>query len=698
MAKDGLISVKVTDYNNLIFSWYEVTQNDKNNTTEIYWALELTAGEHGRIMSTLYKDYSVTVDGRTISGTSLIDMWNDSTRVIADGTQTITHGSDGTRSFDVSFSLQFDITFAGVKIGTKSGSGSFKLNALARPKTLLLGGNVTEKTMGTALDITVSGASISETYDIDYSFAGGDYQSIATGIKSSTKWTVPLDLAYLIPDVMSGVVTLRCTTKKSNGWTLGTTTKNFTAKVPDYWPTIGEITFVEANSKVADANLGFFVQGLSKLKFTIPASGVYGSTITSIKTVYNGRTYTGAEWTSAALTAAGSNVFQVTITDSRGRTQRGPKTIQAVAYTPPEILTFSASRINSAGAADPDGNKVGAPLSYSYTSLSGKNSVNLQIDYKRSIDESWTRLWGVSGHTSGGATALPTTEISTDYGYDLKLTVADVVGSKVTSHVKVPSGNVIFDIRSDGKGLAFFNTSTKEGVEIAGQLPNCPIEIINGTQLFSLVEPGYYVASTTSVVNSLSDQLPRGLSTPFSIEVHSIGENNDSRQTLCSLNGDVWERRVWFTGIGYDGFEWTPVMRGAAKVLWSGENVMGSSASIKLSAPISSMPNGIVLVFARADEVSENEYYFSHHFVSKYMLLVGEQDEYNTVFNMNTPKYQYLSSKSLYIADDYIAGHTDNTASGRIGPSADGKSNTAVTTGGIIYSNATFWLRYVIGV
>lgn len=699
MAKDGAIYVKVTDYDTLAFSWYETYQDVFRSETTIRWSLKLIATDYGRIASSVYKPWRVVLDGKTITGTASIDIWNNQTKELAADYVTLKHGSDGTRSFSVSFSLDFNITFAGVQIGTKSGSGSFNLNAMNVAKSLSL--SSTQIDMGQTLTLSVANPSSSETYDIDYTYGDEGYTNIATGLKPatgalslSTTWTVPESLAATIPNSMSLVLTLRCTTKVS-GTAIGTKTTTFTAKVPNYSPTFDSVTFEEANSKVAAANLGFFVQGLSKLKFNIVASGKYGSTITSIKTTYAGKTYNGAEWTSAALSQAGSNVFELTITDSRGRTNSGPKTIEGVvAYSSPEITLFKASRVNTSGVADDEGKRVRAPINYTYASLSSKNKVDLQIDYKRNIDSSWSKLWGIEKQTSGAATALPTTDISTDYVFDLSLTLTDIVGTKVTAVAKVPAGNVILDIKADGKGIAFFNTSTKNGVEVAGQLPHTPIEIEVGADLAALATPGYYVAPTQTVVNSVKDQLPYGVSGPFTIETRSFGDGYHLQQTLCTghsaaAGNGVWTRHIWPSGDTYDYNSWVPVIMGAVKILWSGNSLM-TSGQITLNYSTHEVPNGIVLVFSRYDSSgTAQNYMFSTHYVPKMLLLstINSEGEFESacVFNMATTKFDYVASKYLYIGDTYIRGAADNNLAG-----------TAST--GIKYDNSKFALRYVIAV
>lgn len=690
MAKDGAIYVKVTNYNTLVFRWYETNQNNVTGETTIQWHFELVATDYGAIVSSGQKDWSVTLDGKTTSGTVSINMSSNRTKTIGSGSATLKHASDGTKSFSVSFSLQLDITFAGVAIGTKTGSGSFSLNAVSVAKSLSL--SSTQVDMGKALTISVANPSSSETYDIDYTYGSEGYTNIATGLKPatgalslSTTWTVPESLAEKIPNSMSLVLILRCTTKVS-GTVIGTKTTAFTAKVPDYWPSIDSVTFVEATPRVKEAELGFFVQGVSKLKFNIAASGYRGSTITSIKTTYGDKTYNGAEWTSEALSRVGDNVFQITITDSRGRTQSGPKTVTGVvAYSEPAITAFSASRVDTDGNASDEGKKVRAPMSYSYASLEGKNTVSLQIDYKKSIDSSWSKLWSLSEHTSGSTIALPATELSADYVYDLRLTVRDIVGSKVTATVKLPAGSVIFDIKANGRGIAFFTTSTKDGVTIEGQLPHTPQEIEMNARLYTLQEPGYYVADEQYVVESVMYQLPAGLEGPFAIEVRSGGDGVGGwrTQTLHAESG-VWSRITYQDGMYVDNI-WTPVfLGGGSKILWSGSNQMGSGSMVSLYPYVEHCPNGIVLVFSRYASGAAQDYLFSSHFVPRALIMGGGLVEYACVFNMATTKFDYISSKYLYISSSYIAGHADNVWSG--------------TTNGITFNNGQFALRYVIGV
>ena len=222
MASNGSTSVSVTSYDTLKFTWTQVSQSTANNYTVINWSLQLVSGSSGQIISSAAKSWSVTVNGNTYSGTNSVAIGNNATVTLASGQTTIYHNADGSKSFNYSFSQEFSITFAGASIGTKSGSGTGALNTIPRATTPTL--SVTSADMGTTIIISTPRASSAFTHDLAYSFAGGGYVAIATGVATSTTLSIPLSLASSIPNTTSGTVTIRCITKNGSA-TVGTTRK-----------------------------------------------------------------------------------------------------------------------------------------------------------------------------------------------------------------------------------------------------------------------------------------------------------------------------------------------------------------------------------------------------------------------------------------------------------------------------------------
>lgn len=682
MATSGSTSVSVTAYNTLKFSWVQVGQNTASNYTTINWSLQLISGSAGQIISSAQKAWSVTVNGTTYSGTNSIAIGNNTTATLASGRTTITHGQDGTKSFSYSFSQEFNITFAGASIGTKTGSGTGSLNTIPRATTPVP--HVTTADMGTTLTIYTYRASTEFTHDLEYSFAGSTYAVIQNNVDTVAYWAIPLDLARNIPDTASGTLTIRCTTKKGST-VIGTKTALVTVKVPaTVIPTISAVSLTEAATG-AVAGIGAYVQSKSKVKATITASGAYNSTIKSYSSTFAGKTYTGEIWTSDTITLSGSLSIVTTVTDSRGRTASKTTTFTVLSYTPPKITTFEVARYTSSGVADPDGVYASIKLAYSVTSLNAKNTASAKIEYKRTTATSWTTLRTETA-LSANVTINPTTTFSTDYQWDFRVTLTDAFNSAspATYTTYLPSGAVILDIKADGKGIAFFKTCTKTGVEIAGELPGSAISLTTNTNLNNLTTPGFYVIPTTTISGTITNK-PYTDTATASIRVEQTGTGTVKQilQKSTKTDGVIFERGYDSSGWG----AWSIVYSGAGKILWTGSSLLTSGQSITFSEPMSQQQSGVVLVFSRYTSSTAQDYQYSCHFIPKQLVTAATsagQTAAGVAVTMATSKFDYIAGKFVRVTETGVTGDETNNASG--------------TTNGITYNNGGFALRYVIGV
>ena len=129
-------------------------------------------------------------------------------------------------------------------------------------------------------------------------------------------------------------------------------------------------------------------------------------------------------------------------------------------------------------------------------------------------------------------------------------------------------------------------------------------------------------------------------------------------------------------------FDRAPIINGGSKILWSGGYYMTDGHQIALSEPITDQLSGIVLVFSRYADGAALENNFVPFFVPK--AFIAAKSGYGHTFFMVANKLAVIATKYLYINNAYITGHADNIATG--------------TVNGITYNNASFVLRYVIGV
>ena len=184
MALTGTLNTSKYDGRYLQLKW-TATQNVANNTSTISWTLSAVGGNSG-----WYKTGPVTckINGTTVySSTSRVNMY---TGVIDTGTITITHNSDGSKSFSASISAAIYTTAINC-----SGSTTFTLDQIPRTPSAptsctITAGNGSYVALGETVTIKWSGASGKITgYDIQYSRGDSgwkDYKSITSTATSGS--------------------------------------------------------------------------------------------------------------------------------------------------------------------------------------------------------------------------------------------------------------------------------------------------------------------------------------------------------------------------------------------------------------------------------------------------------------------------------------------------------------------------------
>lgn len=446
MALSGSKSVTVTSWNTLKFSWEATSQSVANNTSTVAWKLQLISDSDGRIDSTASKDWTVTVNGTKYSGTNTVGIAANTTKTLASGTTTIAHNSNGTKTFSYSFSQEFAITFSGESIGTKSGSGSGTLNTIARKSSL----SASNGTLGSALTLTVNRYDSSFTHTITYK-CGSVTGTIATKTTgTSVSWTPPLSLAAqnTTGTSVSVVFTIETFTGSTS---IGLNSKTIACAIPgSVKPTV---SLSVADVYTYRTTYGAYVQGKSKLKIDISASGSQGSTIKSYKTTIDGKTYTSASVTTAALTGSGVLTIQTTVTDSRGRAASTTWDVTVLPYSTPKITSLSAKRCNADGSANATGAYLKITFSAEMTALNNKNTAAYSLQYKKATASSYTTktLTDFAGNynVSGGSYIFA----AESSAYNIILTATDAF-SEYAKTATGSSASMLVSLLSKGLGFA----------------------------------------------------------------------------------------------------------------------------------------------------------------------------------------------------------------------------------------------------
>lgn len=121
---------------------------------------------------------------------------------------------------------------------------------------------------------------------------------------------------------------------------------------------------------------------------------------------------------------------------------------------------------------------------------------------------------------------------------------------------------------------------------------------------------------------------------------------------------------------------------GRNKVLWSGVYYMVAGHTATLKEQISKQPNGIVIIFSSYSNGAENDYNWVQCFVPKETVNYNKNGGHS--FFLVNNNFSKIAAKYLYITDNTIRGHADNTLTG--------------TKNGVTYANNGYVMRYVIGV
>lgn len=586
-------------------------------------------------------------------------------------TLNINHNTDGTKTLTTSAWINLN-----TPLTSSEQSYSQALTTIPRATTPTI--NVSTVALGGSITVSMPRASSSFTHTLRYNFAGAT-GTIGTGLGTSKTWTVPLSLANQIPNTTSGTLTIACDTY--NGSTkIGTKSTTVKCTVPaSVVPTISTIAVAETVSGLA-AKIGAYVQNQSKPQVTITAAGAYGSTVTTYISKVGSSSFNGASFTISNLRQSGTVAINVTVTDSRGRTATKTQNITVLPYQIPEIAAFTGLRCDQNGTADEEGQYVQLSYNYEISALNNKNDKTITIAYKQVDAADYTTLKTESNY-SANTTYIPSTVFSVDNSYKFRITVADYFKT-VKFELEIGTAFTLVDYSAGGHGMAIGKVAeTEDLLDVA--LPILARDGISytpipgGTDLNDITAPGAY-GSAENAPSYTNCPITSGT---FTLEVMAAGGAGQiyQRLTYASKTSAMTYERVYYGG---SWGAWNKIQDFDGVILWSGAQYMSDTQTVTLSAPISAQPHGITLVFSRYSNGAANDHNFIEFFVPK--SLVAQKPGVGHSFLMATNVLTYIATKYLYINDETIVGHANNTATG--------------TANGITYTNNAFVLRYVIGV
>lgn len=365
----------------------------------------------------------------------------------------VTHNSSGGGSVDCSAIFYTGTTAAGTLTTSRTVTLSTipRASDLALSKTSIAADGV-DTVVATA---TKKNNSFTDTLTVSL----GSYSKTIT---SGTAFTIPKTWINAISGT-SAIADVTVTTKSGNT-VIGTNTAKLTVNVPDtIVPTVNSVTVSEAITSTKSA-FGVFVTDISKLNVSVSASGVYGSTIQSVKTVFDNTTYDGTSFQTSSISRSGTLNMVTTVTDSRGRSASYTKEVIVYPYSAPKII--SASSVSN--GTDTVVTVTGAVSSVTVGSTA-KNTKTLKISYKSSTETEFANETTVEVSDWSFVVSKTFAIDSRTSTYDFKISLEDKISTADPYYTT--TGKPVISRYAGGDGVTLFEEATGKGFRVGNGQP-----------------------------------------------------------------------------------------------------------------------------------------------------------------------------------------------------------------------------------
>lgn len=462
MANNGSFATTSCEGRSLTFSWSIKSQSVANNTTTISWNLKGSGSyTYGWVACGGFK---IVIDGSTVYNKSTDYRVNVSVGdIVASGTHTIAHTSDGSKTF--SASVQAGIYTYAVNC---SGSGEWALTPIARASSISTLTSSVDINGSNKVTVQINRANSSFTHTVQF-YINNTYTHTVNGVATSTSYALPTSWLDAMPSSTSCTAYCKVTTY-SGGTKVGNdVTKTFTVKVPsNIIPTVGTLTLIP--DPINDRNI--LIQNKNTLQLSVgtctagQGSGGIKSYTFSGPGVSTTTTNTSVK-SNRGISNTGTLTYTVTVTDTRGRTASKSASIMCYEWSVPTISITKAYRVltSSSTVEDSSGQIIKFDYKLTYSSVGNTNKIDVVLYSKPQSAQSYTRL----GDVLTGSTNISGTHAQggfpSDTTYELYLSVADQYGGTNTSYpVTVFSDGRVFNVRQSRKGIAFGKFASSDDV------------------------------------------------------------------------------------------------------------------------------------------------------------------------------------------------------------------------------------------
>lgn len=474
--------------------------NITGNVARITWILDYVTNGYATYTNGIARVWSVNIDGQVRSGSFNINGVSSTTR-ISSGTIDVSR-TNSARNVSCSASLNFDASWNGAYSGSRGASGSI-------------------------------GISARDSHTVSFNANGG------SGAPSpQIKW-------------YGEILTLSSVRPTRTGYTFQGWCRNSATGTVGYQPS-SQYGFDENSTMYAI---------WSPVAYTVTFDANGGSGAPSNQTKYHDQnlTLSSTRPTRANYNFIGWGVDSSSTTasyqPSSVYTQNSNITLYAIwelAYTAPRLTNVKADRSNSGGSLQEDGQYAKVTFNWA----TDKTISSIKIEWKQSTATTWASVNASGSDTSGSVTQIiGSNGLSTEYTYNVRITVADSVGSSVYT-LDIPPMLYTIDFKAGGKGVAIGKPATEDNLfeinfptRFSGGINY--IYIPSGQNLNNYMTPGFYYNQTNIEVANIANT---PVNDAFTLEV---SKHNGVTQTFTRYNYDkprTWIRN-YFNGTWGSWFE-----------------------------------------------------------------------------------------------------------------------------------------------
>lgn len=526
-------------------STWLIQQDVANNRSLIGTELWIFKNSHSPTVSGDTSSYNFVINGVSVASGNFTYNFVNSDSLRLAGVQTwVPHNADGTKSFAVDGYCNADL------LGYTEVHSTVWLPTIARASTASLPGGTTFDA-GSTVQINTNRASASFTHKVEWGF-GTRRELIADGVATTVNWTPDLSLLEQIPNSTSGNGSIYLTTY-SGATKIGNTTSTtfYLTPGPGVIPAVAVPTVVDQNTTVRN-NIGAFVQDLSVARVSSTATGVYGSTITSLGVSVDG-SEPAASGSDFLLSTSGSIQAKATATDSRARVNSATRTLAVLPYNPPAASAFSAERASSNGTPSPTGTYLRFDLTAAISGLTvggtQKNSMTITVR-TRPTGGSWTTRNSITSTLTynNGARILGGSAYPISSSFDVQVTIRDRAGQTYVAQTTVPTGTVALDVNGVKLGVGKYHQ--QGALDVGGQIYQSNNPVIDSSKLATATAAGIVELATPTEATGGTDSTravtPAGLA-GMRVRVASASATSGNQGGITTTLTEVTGSSVAFT-------------------------------------------------------------------------------------------------------------------------------------------------------